>query len=219
MCLRILSIRPWILHLFKRIILNVVFDLGGVVFNWNPDKLIAEIFEENKNRQLIRSEIINHDDWVDLDRGTLSEGEAIERGSIRTGIPESDVRRFMKAVPLFLTPIEKSVQLIRELKSNDNKLYVLSNMHIASITHLEKEYSFWDFFDGKVISCRIHKVKPDSNIYQYLLDEYQLNAKNTVFIDDTDINLIAAADHDMKTIKFENPDQCRRELVELGCFS
>jgi putative hydrolase of the HAD superfamily len=189
-----------------------------VVFAWDPDKLIAEIFEEKETRQLIRSEIINHHDWVDLDRGTLSEEEAIERGSIRTGIPKSDVRQFMKAVPLFLTPIEKSVQLIRELKSNDNKLYILSNMHIASITHLENEYSLWDFFDGKVISCRINKVKPDSNIYQHLLDKYQLEMKDTVFIDDTVINIETASDLGLKTIKFENPDQCRQELVKLGCF-
>jgi putative hydrolase of the HAD superfamily len=155
--------------------------------------------------------------WVELDRGTLSEEEAIGRGSRRTGLPESELKRFMHAIPPFLTPIEKSVQLIQELKNN-NKLYVLSNMHIASITHIEKKYSFWDLFDGQVISCRVRKVKPESDIYQHLLESYRLNIKDTVFIDDTDINLKAAANLGLSTIKFENPDQCKRELVNLGCL-
>jgi putative hydrolase of the HAD superfamily len=124
----------------------------------------------------------------------------------------------MQAVPPFLTPIDKSLQLIQELKNNNNKLYVLSNMHVASITHIEKEYSFWDLFDGKVISSRVHKVKPESDIYQHLLDRYRLNINETVFIDDTDINLRVAADLGIMTIKFDNPDQCKQELVNLGCL-
>jgi putative hydrolase of the HAD superfamily len=92
-------------------------------------------------------------------------------------------------------------------------------MHVASITHIEKEYSFWDLFDGQVISCRINKVKPESDIYQHLLDRYRLNINETVFIDDTDINLKAAADFGIMTIKFDNPDQCKQELVNLGCLS
>jgi putative hydrolase of the HAD superfamily len=199
--------------------LNVIFDLGGVVFNWDPDKLIADIFENKEIHHIVRSGFINHHDWVDLDRGTLTEEEAIKRGSGRTGVPESKLKRFMQAVPPFLTPIDESLQLVQDLKDNAHKLYVLSNMHIASITHVENEYSFWHFFDGKVISCRIHKVKPEKDIYQYLLDRYQLSINETVFIDDTDINLKVAADFGIMTIKFENPDQCRRELTNLGCLS
>jgi putative hydrolase of the HAD superfamily len=198
--------------------LNVIFDLGGVVFTWNPDKLIADIFENKDVRRRVRTDIINHGDWTELDRGTLAENEAIKRGSKRVGIPESEVTRFMQAVPHFLTPIEKSVQLIGELKDNNNKLYVLSNMHLASITHLDKEYAFWDLFDGRIVSCRVHKVKPESEIYQHLIDQYQLDIKNTVFVDDTKINLKTAADLGITTIKFDNPDQCRRELVKLGCL-
>jgi len=219
MCSRILSIQHWILHFFKKeYILNVIFDLGGVVFAWEPDKLIADAIENKDIHHIVRSKIINHHDWVDLDRGTLTEEEAIKRGSERTGLPESEIGRFMKALPPFLTPITKSVQLIQELKKHNNKLYVLSNMHLATITYLENEYSFWDLFDGKVVSCRIKKVKPEPAIYHYLLDNYQLNINDTVFIDDTVINLTAAADLGMMTIKFENPDQCKRELVKLGCL-
>ena len=198
--------------------MNVVFDLGGVVFTWDPDKLIADIIDNKEIHHIVRSKIINHHDWNDLDRGILPEEEAIQRGSNRTGIPESELRRLMQAVPPFLIPIDDTVQLIQDLKNNHNKLYVLSNMHIASINHIENKYSFWDLFDGTVVSCRINKIKPDPDIYQYLLDTYQLNINETVFIDDTAINLKTAADLGITTIKFENPDQCRNELEEIGCL-
>ena len=102
--------------------MNVIFDLGGVVFNWDPDRLIAEIFENKEIHPIVRSGIINHHDWVDLDRGILSEEEAIKRGSKRTGVPEAKLRQFMQAVPPFLTPIDESLQLVEDLKNNGNKL-------------------------------------------------------------------------------------------------
>ena len=73
-------------------------------------------------------------------------------------------------------------------------------------------------FDGIVISCRIQKVKPDIEIYQYLLNEHQLVAEETVFIDDTDVNLIAASTLGIKTIKFVSSSQCRQDLVNLKCI-
>ena len=69
-----------------------------------------------------------------------------------------------------------------------------------------------------VISCRIHMVKPDPEIYEYLLNEYGLIAGETVFIDDTDINLNAASKFGIKPIKFENPLQCEYELKTVGCI-
>jgi len=200
-------------------ILNIIFDLGGVVFTWEPDKLIADTIDNKDIHHLIKEGIINHSDWVDLDRGTLSEDEAVKRGSMRTGLPESQIKRLMRAMPLSLTPINESVKLIEDLKKNHNKLYILSNMHHSSINHLENKYFIWDLFDGKVISCRVNKVKPEYEIYQHLLDNYHLIISDTVFIDDVDVNLKAAADLGIKTIKFENPFQCRGELVKLGCLS
>jgi putative hydrolase of the HAD superfamily len=199
--------------------LNVIFDLGGVVFNWKPEKLIADTIENKDIHDVLLSGIFKHQDWVELDRGVLSEKDAIKRGSERTGLPESDINRLMEAVPPFLTPIKESVKLIRDLKNQNNRLFVLSNMHLASINHLENAYSFWDLFDGRVVSCRIHKVKPDLEIYHHLIDTYQLDVNNSVFIDDTDINVEVANNLGMKTIKFESPDQCRRELAKLGCLS
>jgi HAD superfamily hydrolase (TIGR01509 family) len=91
-------------------------------------------------------------------------------------------------------------------------------MHLASIEHIEQEYSFLDIFDGIVISCRIHMVKPEVEIYQYLLSRYGLTADETILIDDTDINLNVASRLGIKPIKFEDPFQCEYELKMIGCI-
>jgi len=198
--------------------LNIIFDLGGVIIRWDPDDFAAHVFTDPETRKIARKYILDHDDWIEMDRGVLEKDEAIIRGVQRSGLPESEVHRLMHAVPSYLTPIKESVQLIQELKHYGNNLYVLSNLHPESIAHLEKEYSFLDMFDGRVISCRINKVKPELEIYQFLITKYNLDVNNTVFIDDVEINVKAAANIGLNPIHFKNINQCRRELEVLGCF-
>lgn len=194
--------------------MNIVFDLGGVVFRWQPDVIIASVFDDTSTRSLVKKEIIEHSDWVDLDKGTISLASAIDRGATRTGLPAQDIARLLHAVPSFLTPIHHTIDLISRLSSTANKLFVLSNMHTASIAYLEQEHDIWDLFDGVVISSRINKVKPDLEIYQHLLDTYQLEPAETVFIDDMPENLAAASSLGIQTIQFIDSVQCEQALSD-----
>ncbi len=198
--------------------MNVVFDLGGVVFNWHPDTILKRVFEDSATRDLVKRKIFEHADWVELDRGTLGFEEAVNRGVERTGLPQREIERLLNAVPPSLTPIHDTIELIRAVRDTDHKLFVLSNMQFASITYLEETHDIWNLFDGVVISCRIQKVKPEIEIYEHLLAVHQLNAIETVFIDDMSENLAAASSIGIQTIKFEDPFQCRQELVDLKCF-
>jgi len=198
--------------------LNIVFDLGGVVFNWQPDAIIKSVFEDLETQDLVRLEIFEHRDWVELDRGTIALDQAIDHGATRTGLPRQDVERLLNKVPRSLTPIEETIELIRTIRDTNNKLFVLSNMHLASITYLEHKHRIWDMFDGIVISSRIRKVKPEIEIYEHLLTVYQLKATETVFIDDMNENLVAASSIGIQTIRFIDPSQCRQALLDLGCI-
>ena len=198
--------------------MNIVFDLGGVVFNWQPDRIIESVFNDIETQQLVKREIFSHSDWVELDRGTLNLEKAIDRGASRTNLPRSDIRKLMNIVPQFLTPIDETIDLLYSIRNLGNKIFVLSNMHFASITHLEREFPIWDMFDGMVISCRIQKVKPDIEIYQHLLTEHNLVAEETVFVDDMDVNLQAAKSLGINTIKFVNSSQCRQDIGKFICI-
>ena len=198
--------------------MNIVFDLGGVVFNWQPDAIIRSIFEDTDTQNLVRKKIFDHSDWVELDRGGIGLEQAIDRGAARTGLPAEDIERLLGAVPRFLTPIEETVELIHELSSTRNRLFVLSNMHLASIAYLEQRHTFWDVFDGIVISSRIKMVKPEIQIYEHLLNRYQLKPGDTVFIDDLQENLAAASSIGIQAIRFTNSAKCRCALANLECI-
>jgi putative hydrolase of the HAD superfamily len=91
-------------------------------------------------------------------------------------------------------------------------------MHRASITYLEQQYDIWEMFHGVVISSRIKTVKPEIEIYQHLLDKYQLRPAETIFIDDTEENLTAASSLGIQTIRFFDSTQCERALVDRQCL-
>lgn len=198
--------------------MNIVFDLGGVVVRWEPDALIATVFSDPLVRAAMRAEFVGHSDWLALDRGTLSPRNAIERAAKRIKLPEADIEKFLQQVPPALVPIPAMVDLLYRLKANGHRLFCLSNMHVASIEYLESAYTFWEVFEGVVVSCRLQLCKPEAAIYGYLLETYGLNANDTVFIDDTPENLTAAAELGLHALRFESPAQCERELKVLGCI-
>ena len=196
--------------------MNVIFDLGGVVVRWDPDAIIAGVFSNEEARKKVGQAVFAHPDWIELDRGTLGRDDAIRRAALRSGIAESEIRKLLLSVPASLAPFPDTVDLLYRLKARGVPLYCLSNMHFASIEHLEREHKFFEVFSGKVISCRLNLCKPESAIYEHALKNYGLKPEDTVFIDDVEVNIAAAAKLGIGTIQFKNAAQCERELRALG---
>ena len=193
-----------------------MFDLGGVVVRWDPDAIIASVFRDQDVHSKIKAGVFSHPDWLELDRGTLEREDAIARAAQRTGVPVEEIGRLLHAVPPSLVVFPETVDLLYRLKRKGYPLYCLSNMHFASIEHLEREHTFWDVFDGRVISCRLQLCKPETEIYEHLLKTYALQASATLFIDDVQQNLDAAEKLGIRSLRFENAAQCERELRALG---
>ena len=196
--------------------MNLVFDLGGVLVRWDPEAIIAEVFKDEDVKARVRDGVFGHADWLELDRGTLTREDAIRRAAQRTQISESEITRLLHQVPPSLGVFPDTVDLVHRLKRKGHPLYCLSNMHFASIEYLEKTHTFWDVFDGAVISCRLQLCKPEPQIYAHLLTTYDLKAADTLFIDDVQKNLDAAARLGIHTLRFENATQCERELRALA---
>ena len=197
--------------------MKIIFDLGGVVVRWQPEALLAQTFDDPATCKVLHSEFIGHADWLELDRGTMTPTEAILRAAQRTGLSEQTVRNLLDKVPASLVPIPETIALLYQLKTQGHSLYCLSNMHLASIEFLERTHGFWDVFSGKVISCRVNLCKPEAKIYAHLLETYQLDATGTVFVDDVEVNLAAARQFGIRTIRFESSAQCAEEFRLLGC--
>ena len=198
--------------------MNILVDLGGVVVTWQPDTLIAQHFAEPLIQSLVKAGFVGHADWLELDRGTLPRQTAIERAACRTGVSEIEVAQLLSAVPSALVLIQETVVLLHRLKAQGHTLFCLSNMHHEFIEYLEQRYDFWDVFSDVVVSCRVQFCKPEPEIFEYILGKHALNPSETLFIDDTALNLTAAATLGIQTLQFESPLQCEARLKELGCL-
>ncbi|MFQ6027547.1 MAG: HAD family phosphatase, partial [Dehalococcoidia bacterium] len=139
--------------------MNVVFDLGGVVVTWDPEGIIASVFSDPAVQSKVRSGVFEHENFLELDRGTLSRQDFIAQAADRTGLPVFDIAHLMEQIPKSLVAIPDTVDLLHRVKARGHRLFCLSNMSAASIEHLESTYSFWEVFDGAVISSRINLIK------------------------------------------------------------
>ena len=198
--------------------MNVVFDLGGVVVAWNPTAIIERAVADPAARPSAMHHIMRHPDWLELDRGTLELDEAIRRATARSGLDEALVRGVVESVPASLVANDDTVALMRRVKAAGNALYCLSNMPTGSMAYLEQRYDFWDLFDGAVISSRVHYCKPEREIYEHLLNTYDLIANDTVFIDDVAANVEGARAVGMRAIQFVDVEQTERSLRDMGCL-
>ncbi len=172
--------------------MDIVFDIGNVIFEWNPQKLVASIFScKTESKEAIEN-IIFHEDWQMLDKGTLSLGEAISRANDRCNIGVNKIRKLFEETPKSLIPIQETIDVIMDLSEKGYSLYVLSNMHKHCFEYLSVAHDIWRNFSGIVISSHIKSIKPEPEIFEYLIDTYDLIPRNTVFLDDMKNNIEAA---------------------------
>lgn len=198
--------------------MNVVFDLGGVLLEWNPDAIVARAFDDPALRAVAKREIMLHPDWLELDRGSMSFAVAIARAAERSGIEHAVVVDFFRTVTEGLVAKEETVDLLYRVRAAGNEVYCLSNMPGETFDYLERTHSFWDAFSGMVVSYRIGHCKPEPAIYEHLLSTFALVAEETVFIDDMPANLAAAETFGIRTIRFESAGQVESELRGLGAL-
>jgi putative hydrolase of the HAD superfamily len=194
---------------------NVIFDLGGVVLDWNPDRIVAGIVPETGLQSAYRQSLFGHADWGEFDRGTVTEAELIERLALRLGRSPQDWKATLDAIRNSLVVKTDTVELIRALRRRGISLYCLSNMPVDVYTHLKIQHTFWDAFSGIVISGEVKMMKPEPEVFLHLLATFGIRAEDCVFIDDLAANVEAARQTGMQAILFKDARQCEQELATL----
>ncbi len=159
--------------------------------------------------------LFKHPDWLQMDRGALTEAEVQARLEQRTGRPAAELSGLFEAVRSSLKPKADTVALLKSLARRQVPLYCLSNMAASTFEYLRERHEFWDAFRGIVISGEIKMMKPEREIFEYLLNRYDLSPTDTVFVDDHPPNIQAAERFGLRTIWFRNARQCEVELERL----
>jgi len=194
---------------------NVIFDLGGVVLDWNPDAILEGHYTDPEERATMKAALFKHPDWLQMDRGTLTESEALARLQQRTGRPVAELSGLFDAVRSSLQPKADTVALLKSLALRQVPLYCLSNMPASTFAYLREQHAFWNVFKGIVISGEIKMAKPEREIFEYLLRRYAIAAAETVFVDDHEPNIQAAQTLGLHTVWFRDARQCALELERL----
>jgi epoxide hydrolase-like predicted phosphatase len=194
---------------------NVIFDFGGVLVSWRPQEIIDAFYAEPELRDAVRAHVFQHADWIEMDRGTYDERTVVERFAKRMNRPRAELKALFEHVRAALTPIEPTVALLRELHARGYTLYGLTNMSEPIFGHLQSTHEFFALFTGIVVSAKVKLVKPDPAIYEHLRERFSLDFAESVFLDDLLPNVESARRLGLAAIRFETPEQARRELEPL----
>jgi len=193
---------------------NIIFDLGNVLLNFKPiDYLHGKITNKEKAQQ-IYEKIFTSEEWLMLDRGVMTEEEAVNKICHRSIEDRELIMLVMHNWYQLLTPIEETVEILKELKHKGYKLYFLSNFHLLAYEDVTKRYDFFKYFDGGTLSFKEKLMKPEKEIYEKLMTRYTIDPTESIFIDDTKENIEGAKKLGFETIFFLNPNDLRHKLDE-----
>ncbi len=181
--------------------MNVLFDLGNVVVEWNIEKVINSLQLNPEQKEIARREIFDNKIWWHLDEGIITEEDACRIIEERCTLTLPEIRHCFSMARESLSDIPETIQLMQELKKADIPIYCLSNMAIKTYEFLQAR-PFFTYFTDIVISGFIKMTKPSPDIFHYTLNKFNLTAKDVFFIDDSARNIATAEKLGLKTLLF-----------------
>ena len=200
----------------------LVFDLGGVLIDWNPEYLYRTIFPDEKERNWFLSTICTLD-WNEEQDAGRSLQEGTEHLVKKFPEHEASIRAYYDRWKEMLGgPIQETVEIFRELKfgtPSPIKLYALTNWSAETFPVALELYDFLHWFDGRLVSGEEKIRKPSLDIYRLLIDRFGIRPEEAVYVDDNLRNVLPARELGFHGIHFRSPEQFRKELVELGLLS
>jgi len=194
---------------------NIVFDLGNVLINWDPRHLYRKLLPNETEVEWFLENVCN-DEWnIKHDKGQSFDKGISELSKLYPQYTDLIKNWFDRWEEMLGGPIEDTVELLAELKKLGFPLYILSNWSAETYPKAEARYKFLNWFDGKIISGEVGEIKPDPEIFHILTNTYNLNPKNSVFIDDKLKNIEAANLIGFKGIHFKNAESLRNDLRKV----
>ncbi len=207
--------------------MNLVFDFGKVVFDWEPRALVARLLPHRAAvgaaAAALEADVFQgfRGDWGEFDRGVLDAGTLAMRIARRTGLSAVEARSVIDAVPQALQVLPEMEALLQRLAAAGHPLFFLSNMPAPFADALERRHVFLRrppegvFRDG-LYSARVGLIKPEPAIFELARARFGIVAAETLFIDDLQDNVEAGRAAGWQGLRFETVAQCEAELRRLG---
>jgi 2-haloacid dehalogenase len=196
----------------------LVFDLGGVLLDWNPRHLYRKLFDDEVAMERFLSEVCTMEWHHAHDLGVPAEETAAPLIAVH---PEhaAHIRAWTeRSEEMLAGPIDGSVEILRDLRAAGVPCYALTNMETWTYPGRRERYPFLRWFDGTVVSGFEGVAKPDPRAFELLLNRFGLTASDTLLIDDSPVNVRAAREVGMQALEFESPAKLRRWLADADLF-
>jgi 2-haloacid dehalogenase len=195
----------------------LVFDLGGVLIDWNPDYLYNKIIPDEKERKWFLSTICTPD-WNEEQDAGRSLREATECLVGKYPEYEAAIRAYYgRWTEMLGGPIHETVDIFRELKLRGHlKLYALTNWSAETFPVALEEFDFLHWFDGRLVSGEEKMRKPFPEIYRLLIGRFGIEPEKAIYVDDNIRNVLPARELGFIGIQFRTPELFREELKGLG---
>ncbi|MGZ5222371.1 MAG: HAD family hydrolase [Chitinophagaceae bacterium] len=197
---------------------TIIFDLGGVLIDWNPRYVFDDNYFETEEQRHYFFNAVCTSDWNEEQDAGRSIVEATQLLVEQFPDWEKPIRDYYgRWTDMLNGPIHETVELFRELKEKDNyKIYALTNWQEGLFDIELVRYNFLHWFDGRVVSGEEKTRKPFPDFYQVLLNRYQVRPSEAIFIDDNLRNVKAAENLGINSIHFLSTSQLRQALEEYN---
>jgi 2-haloacid dehalogenase len=193
----------------------VVFDLGGVLVDWNPRYLYRKLIEDEAAVERFLAEVCTPEWNLKQDAGRPF-AEAVEELIVQYPDQHELIRAYhLRWEETVGGPIAGTVEILAELKRAGYTVAALSNWSAETFPVARRRFDFLNWFDVTVISGEVKMVKPDPRIFELLLERLGRRAEECVYIDDVEANVRAARELGFRAIHFTSPDRLREELKRM----
>lgn len=200
-------------------ITTVVFDLGGVLIDWDPRHLYRQLFSDPQEMEVFLRDVVSPDWNAEQDSGRTW-AEATAELVARYPDHEEMIRVYSERwADMLAGPIAGTVDILQEVRVAGFRILALTNWSAETFPRARGMFPFLEWFEGIVVSGDERIRKPDPEIWRRLIERYGVDPARSVYIDDVPTNASVAADLGFQAIRFESPEQLRARLAELGVLT
>jgi 2-haloacid dehalogenase len=194
----------------------VVFDIGGVLLDWNPRHLYRRLISDPDQMEDFLGQICTPQWHLSHDKGASIEPSCRELAARHPEHADLIMAWAHRGEEMIAGQYEDAITVLGEVKAAGVPCFALSNMEAETFPARQTRYPFFGLFDGCVISGLEGVAKPDRRIFQILLSRYDLRPEATLFIDDTTANVRAASELGIRAIHYSGASQLRADLRDAG---
>lgn len=194
---------------------NVIFDVGKVLVEYDPDSYMERLGFDSKTRQAVNQAMFQNPLWEESDRGKLSTEELLEKFIFNDKEYKEEITKAYQTVGNTIELFSYSVAWIKELKQRGYRVYILSNYAEITYEQTKEKMEFLPYVDGAVFSFQCKWIKPEKEIYEELCRKYSIEPRESVFLDDRLDNIEQARNLGFFGIQFESYQQAVKELERI----